>query len=49
MPHAREREGEPGEARFEVQEWMGAVLILGAVLVGGMAALGLVYLLVSGQ
>jgi len=44
---ARERDPETSDARFDVQEWLFAVLILGALLLAGMGVLGVVYVLVS--
>ena len=49
MIRAREREREPAEVRFELQEWLSAVVVLGAVLLGAIGTLGLVYLLMAAR
>jgi hypothetical protein len=49
MARARERERDAGEGRFELGEWLSAVLVLGAVLVGAVGTLGLTYLLLAAR
>ena len=49
MTRARDRDPEPGESRFDFQEWLSAVANLAAVLLGAVLILGAAYLLVAAR
>jgi hypothetical protein len=49
MTRARKADPEPGENRFELQEWLSAVASLAAVLLGAVLILGVAYLLVAAR
>jgi len=49
MIRAREREADAADGRFELGEWLSAVLVLGVVLVGAVGTLGIAYLLLAAR